>query len=75
MIPWKLIMYGAGAALAIGAAVTLYFHIVHIGEQKILDQEKKAYDQLRDATDAAQSGALTTPDPDDRLRKFERPGP
>jgi len=75
MIPWKLIAYAVAAALVIGGAVAVYFHILHVGEQKIIDQEKAAYDQLKDATDAAQRGALTTPNPDDGLRKFERPGP
>lgn len=75
MIPWKLISYAVVAALVIGLATIVYFHILHTGEQKVIDQEKAAFDKLKEKTDAAKDDANTTPTPDDSLRKFERPGP
>lgn len=57
----------------IGAAGGGYLYIYKQGAAAEKAKQEKAFNVLKDKTDAVQDRALTTPDPNNELRKFSRP--
>ncbi len=60
-------------ALLISAAGSAYYFIYRQGVASEKAKQEKALNTLKEATDAIQDRALTTPTPSDELRKYARP--
>lgn len=59
--------------VVLASAGGLYWKIYKSGGDAVRTEQEKALNTLKDKTDAVQDRALTTPAPNDELRKYARP--
>ncbi len=65
-------VYLAIAALLIGAAGGAYWYIYEQGAASEKAEQERKLNTLKEKTHETQNNALTAPDPNERLRKYER---
>lgn len=66
-----LILSAVAAVLAVGGFV--YYKGYFSGKEKVIVEQEKKLNTLKDKTNAAKTDALTTDDPRGELRKYSRP--
>lgn len=69
----RLIVILVLAVSAVGVAGYVANKFYNAGKQEQIQKQERKYKELERKTEDAQDDALTTPDLDERLRKFSRP--
>lgn len=69
----RLIAILVACTVALGALGYIGSKIYNAGKSDVIQKQEKTYKTLERKTEDAQDDALTTPDVDERLRKFSRP--